>query len=40
MIGYARITRRQFYVLGGFSRSDLVRTERGRCWSYWRRLDH
>ena len=39
MIGYARITRAQFYELGSFRNSRLVRTQRGRSWAYFLSLD-
>lgn len=38
MIGYERITRKQFYQRGGFSNSRCVRTERGKCWAYFYRI--
>lgn len=38
MIGYARITRRQFYASGGFSNSRNVRTQRGKAWAYFQRV--
>lgn len=35
-----RITRREFYDLGGFSNSKLFRLQsRGGAWRYYRRLD-
>jgi hypothetical protein len=39
MKGYYRITRKQFYTLGGFSNSLNVRKQLGRSWSYWRRVE-
>lgn len=38
MIGYARITRHQFYAKGAFSNSRLVRKQAGSSWSYWERI--
>ena len=35
MIGYAKITRAQFYRLGGFSNPRMVRVTRGGGWTYW-----
>lgn len=35
MIGYKRITKREFYALGGFSNSRCVRVQRGKCWAYY-----
>jgi hypothetical protein len=37
MMGYYRMTRKQFYAMGGFSDSFNVRKQLGRSWSYWRR---
>ena len=37
MIGYTRITRKQFYAWGAFSNPRLVRTERGHAWAYFER---
>jgi len=39
MIGYTKITRRQFYAQGGFSNPALVRTQRGQSWAYFKRAD-
>lgn len=39
MVGYERITRKTFYLNGGFSNSRCVRVQRGHCWSYWYRHD-
>lgn len=39
MIGYERITKRCFYLRGGFSNSRCVRVQRGRSWAYYWRHD-
>lgn len=39
MIGYTRIRRAEFYRLGAFSNSRLVRVQRGRAWAYFCRSD-
>ena len=37
MIGYERISKKDFYAKGGFSNSRCVRVERGSSWAYfWR----
>jgi hypothetical protein len=37
MLGYTRITRREFYDHGGFSNVLHVRVQRGHSWTYWSR---
>lgn len=37
MIGYAKISRAEFYRAGAFANPDLVRVTRGRGWAYFRR---
>ncbi len=37
MIGYRKISRTAFYRAGGFSNARLVRTMRGKSWTYWER---
>lgn len=37
MIGYTQITKRAFYLAGGFSNSRCVRVTRGRGWRYYYR---
>jgi hypothetical protein len=39
MIGYARITKSDFYRRGGFSNSRCVRVQRGKFWAYFYRID-
>jgi len=39
MTGYARITKRHFYNLGGFSNPRCVRKRVGRSWAYFYRTD-
>jgi len=39
MMGYYRITREEFYALGGFRDSRNVRKQQGNSWSYWRRAE-
>lgn len=34
--GHERITKAQFYALGGFSNSKLYRKQRGNSWAYFR----
>lgn len=37
MIGYERITKREFYTNGGFSNPRCVRVTRNKAWAYyWR----
>lgn len=36
MIGYTKITRKQFYAFGGFSDPMNVRVTRGKAWAYFR----
>lgn len=38
MMGYAQITRAEFYRLGGFSNPRLVRVTRGHAWAYFERV--
>ncbi|QXV72203.1 hypothetical protein Acf1_00006 [Acidovorax phage ACF1] len=38
MLGYAQITKTQFYKEGGFSNTSLVRRMRGNSWQYFRKL--
>lgn len=35
MIGYTRITKEEFYRLGGFANTRCVRVQRGRSWAYF-----
>lgn len=35
MTAKARITRRQWYALGGFANPSLYRRQRGGTWQYW-----
>lgn len=35
MINYTRITRREFYALGGFASTRCVRRADGAHWTYW-----
>jgi hypothetical protein len=37
MIGYEKISRREFYTGGGFANTRHVRVTRGRAWAYFRR---
>jgi hypothetical protein len=37
MMGYTRITRKQFYDGGGFSNPRMVRVQRGHAWAYFER---
>ena len=30
-----RITKKQFYAMGGFANSNLFRRDYGRGWTYW-----
>jgi hypothetical protein len=39
VIGYTRITKAEFYRLGGFSNPRLVRKEIGQSWAYFTRAD-
>jgi hypothetical protein len=39
MIGYTRITRREFYKRGGFSNPRCVRVTRSRAWAYFYRSE-
>lgn len=40
MIGYMRISKREFYRSGGFANSNNVRVMRGKgSWKYYRRID-
>lgn len=38
MIGYAKISRKRFYQLGGFSNPRLVRVTRNGGWAYYEEL--
>jgi hypothetical protein len=35
MLGYARISKKAFYLKGGLSNPDLVRTSKRGTWQYW-----
>ena len=37
MTGYTKITRRDFYLMGGFAHPRLVRVTRGKAWAYYQR---
>lgn len=40
MLNYIRITKGEFYRLGGFANTRCVRrAQRGRGWTYWLRAD-
>lgn len=39
MHGYTRISRKTFYLNGGFSNSRCVRVTRNRAWAYFWRVD-
>jgi hypothetical protein len=36
MAGYVKITKKEFYLAGGFSNTNLVRVTRDGDWTYWR----
>lgn len=35
MFGYTKITKKEFYSMGGFSNPRLVRVTRNRTWAYY-----
>lgn len=37
MTGYTKISRRDFYMLGGFAHPLLIRVTRSGSWAYYRR---
>jgi hypothetical protein len=37
MVGYTKITKKQFYALGGFSNPALVRKQAGKVWAYYQK---
>lgn len=37
---HKRITKREWYRLGGFKNPDLFRKHNGRCWEYYRTRDN
>lgn len=39
MIGYLRLTKRAWYLAGGFAEDRCVRVTRGRSWAYFWRVD-
>lgn len=38
MIGYMQITKRAWYLAGGFAEPRCVRVTRGRSWAYFYRI--
>lgn len=38
--GHTKISRAEFYRLGGFSNPDLFRKQRGNSWEYFRVTDN
>jgi hypothetical protein len=38
MLGYTQISKKAFYLKGGLSNPDLVRTSKRGVWQYWERL--
>jgi len=39
MIGYTKISKTQFYRMGGFSNPGLVGVTRGKSWAYYQRAN-